>query len=86
VRKHRAIVCLLAGMFGLALPDASRAQDAEKVITNSIGMKLALIPAGKFTMGSPKMEMERDDEELQHEVAITKPFYMGVYEVTQGQY
>jgi formylglycine-generating enzyme required for sulfatase activity len=73
-------------MFGLALPDASRAQDAEKVITNSVGMKLALIPAGKFTMGSPKMEMERDDEELQHEVAITKPFYMGVYEVTQGQY
>ena len=31
-------------------------------------------------------EAERDPEELQHEVVISKSFYMGVYEVTQGQY
>src|SRR5262249_53695278 len=58
----------------------------DKVITNSLGMKLARIPAGKFQMGSPEAEAERDPEEVQHEVAITRPFYLGVSEVTQDQY
>src|SRR5207245_2028910 len=61
-------------------------QEADKLITNSIDMKLTLIPAGKFLMGSSAAEAERDLEEVQHEVEITKPFYLGVYEVTQGQY
>jgi formylglycine-generating enzyme required for sulfatase activity len=81
-RAH-IITCSIA-MLVFTLP--VEAQDGDKVITNSIGMKLTLIPAGKFMMGSPATEDERDPEELQHEVAITKPFYMGVYEVTQGQY
>ena len=57
-----------------------------KEITNSIGMKLVLIPAGKFMMGSPKDEKDRYDDEDQHEVEITKPFYLGVYTVTVGQF
>jgi formylglycine-generating enzyme required for sulfatase activity len=64
----------------------SNAKEADKVVTNSLGMKLALIPAGKFVMGSPAREAERDAEEVQHEVTISKPFYLGVYEVTQSQY
>lgn len=60
---------------------------AKEYITNSIGMKLVKIPAGKFTMGSPDSEKDRrQDEGPQHEVEITKPFYMGVYEVTQEEY
>jgi formylglycine-generating enzyme required for sulfatase activity len=56
-------------------------------MTNSIGMKLKLIPAGEFLMGSPADEAERyDDEGPQHRVRITKSFYMGVTEVTQGQW
>jgi formylglycine-generating enzyme required for sulfatase activity len=57
-----------------------------KEITNSIGMKLVLIPAGKFMMGSPANEESRKADEERHEVEITQPFYMGVYEVTQEQY
>jgi formylglycine-generating enzyme required for sulfatase activity len=49
-------------------------------------MKLVLIPKGKFLMGSPRDEKGRLDHEEQHEVEITRPFYMGVYEVTQEQY
>ena len=49
-------------------------------------MKLMLIPAGKFIMGSPKDEKERSSAEEQHEVSITKPFYLGVYVVTQAEY
>jgi formylglycine-generating enzyme required for sulfatase activity len=70
-------------------------------ITNSIGMKLALIPPGEFMMGSPKelieeeLKVHRDDpgyienlagEGPKHRVRITKPFYFGVYEVTQEEY
>ena len=56
-------------------------------ITNSIGMKLVLIPAGEFMMGSPDADPNAgSDEKPAHRVQITKPFYMGVYEVTQGEY
>jgi formylglycine-generating enzyme required for sulfatase activity len=51
---------------------------------NDVKMKLVLIPAGKFMMGSPS-ELGYKDE-LQHEVIISRPFYMGVYAVTQEQY
>lgn len=46
-------------------------------------MKLALIPKGEFMMGS---ENGADDEKPVHRVAILKPFYMGIHEVTQSQY
>jgi len=59
----------------------------EKEITNSIGMKLTLIPVGEFLMGSPEDEADSAvDEGPQHKVRITKPFYMGATEVTQGQW
>ena len=57
-----------------------------KEITNSIGMKLVLIPKGTFMMGSPESEERRDKNETQHEVTISKDYYLGVYEVTQAQY
>ena len=68
--------------------------------TNSIGMKFKLIPAGEFMMGSPASEKDRgddegpvhrgddrgDDEGPVHRVRITKPYYLGTYEVTQSQF
>jgi len=59
----------------------------EDVVTNSLGIKLILIPAGEFMMGTPKKEAGRvNDESPQRRVRITKPFYLGVHEVTQEQY
>ena len=55
-------------------------------ITNSIGMKLVLIPKGTFQMGSPIEEEGADDDEQQHQVTISQDYYLGVTEVTQGQY
>jgi eukaryotic-like serine/threonine-protein kinase len=56
-------------------------------LTNSIGMPLVLIPSGTFAMGSPETEAGRMPwEGPVHEVRITRPFYMGVHEVTQGQF
>jgi formylglycine-generating enzyme required for sulfatase activity len=55
--------------------------------TNSIGVKLVLIPAGEFVMGSPASEELRDSNESpQHKVRVSKPFFIGAYELTQKQY
>ncbi|MFM2095378.1 MAG: hypothetical protein RIS70_2502 [Planctomycetota bacterium] len=62
--------------------DATPSGESLSETTNSIGMKLKLIPAGTFTMGSVK----GGASELSHEVTLTKPFYLGAYEVTQEQY
>ena len=54
-------------------------------ITNTIGMKLKLIKAGKFKMGSPDSEKDaQDDEKPQHEVEIMRPFYLGVIRSRRG--
>jgi formylglycine-generating enzyme required for sulfatase activity len=50
-------------------------------------MELVLIPAGSFLMGSPDLDTGAgSDEKPQHEVRITRPFYLGKYEVTQEQW
>jgi len=54
---------------------------------NGVTMKLVLIRPGTFVMGSPGSEQgHKADEGPQHQVTISKPFYMGVTEVTQAQY
>jgi formylglycine-generating enzyme required for sulfatase activity len=76
--------CLLAAC--LIAQGPAPGQDAAKEVTNSIDMKLVLIPAGEFVMGSPAGEAEREAGEEQHPVAIPRPFYLGAHTVTQGQY
>src|SRR5262249_27456750 len=59
----------------------------EPRVTNAIGMPLVLLSPGRFLMGSPPGEMDRcPDEDPQHPVTITRPFYLGAYPVTQAQY
>ena len=92
IRATGVLACLAMLLIGPSLaaepdgPKAANSQAEVQIIANSIGMKLARIPAGKFVMGSPRTEDERDREELPHEVVITKSYYMGVYEVTQREY
>ena len=50
---------------------------------NSIGMTFVLIPAGEFMMGSNDGDY---DERPVHPVRLSRPFYLGKYEVTQGQW
>jgi predicted Zn finger-like uncharacterized protein len=64
-----------------------RKQADERIITNSIGMKLVMVPEGSFTIGTPESEPDsRAEERPQREVWITKPYYIGMYEVTQDEY
>jgi len=80
------LACLLVGGIWYCATDHPRA-DLTLDLGNGVTMKLVLIPAGTFTMGSPATEPDRSpDEGPQHEVTISKPFYMGIYSVTQEQY
>lgn len=69
--------------------------------TNSIGMKFRLIPPGEFQMGSTSEEIEETiiasnndkfwipfikSQDPKHRVILTKPLYLGIYEVTQDQF
>ena len=69
--------------------------------TNSIGMKLVLIPPGEFMMGSPKEVIEEElkahgddgwfqervpSEGPQHRVRITSPYWLGATDITQEEY
>jgi formylglycine-generating enzyme required for sulfatase activity len=60
--------------------------DPGSVETNTIGMKLAFVPAGTFLMGSPPEEKMRQEEELQHPVRLSRPFRISTTEVTQKQW
>ena len=62
--------------------------DLPKLPADATPLEMVLIPAGKFTMGSPVDEPGRraEWEWAPHEVTISKPFYMGKYEVTQAQW
>jgi formylglycine-generating enzyme required for sulfatase activity len=49
------------------------------------GIKLCWCPPGRFQMGSPPDEPERRSDEAQVDVTLTKGFWLGKYEATQGQ-
>jgi eukaryotic-like serine/threonine-protein kinase len=56
-------------------------------LDRDVTLLLALIPAGVFLMGSPPAEPSRfDNENPRHTVTISRPFYLGVYPVTQPQW
>jgi len=85
---HITVLLLISSVsYCLAENEASpRTSGTEKRFKNKIGMTLVKIPAGEFLMGSPPTEKWRSDDEQQHRVRITKPFYMATTEVTQKQW
>ena len=54
-------------------------------VSVDIADDLVLIGGGTYQMGSPESEMQRETDEVQHEVTVSN-FYIGKYEVTQEQY
>ena len=85
-----AMVVLVAAGWALAADAAAPVPQPVKELVLDLGdkvtLKLVQIPAGKFLMGSPEIEKDRIKDEVQHEVTISKPFYMGVTHVTVDQF
>jgi len=66
-------------------PPAAATPSGER-FTNSIGQEFVYIKPGTFMMGSPSNESGRLDNEHQHQVTLTKGYYMQTTEVTVGQW
>jgi formylglycine-generating enzyme required for sulfatase activity len=92
-----AAVAAAAKEGGTSEPNAAmlqkRAADEAKLplektidLGSEVNMVLVFIPAGEFDMGSPPTELKRGKDEGRHHIKLTKPFYMGKFEVTQLQY
>jgi formylglycine-generating enzyme required for sulfatase activity len=71
---------------GLQIVAGIRPQQSSITVSLGASMTFVLIPAGTFMMGSPTTELGRSREETQHQVTLTKSFYMQTTEVTQGQW
>jgi formylglycine-generating enzyme required for sulfatase activity len=84
MRPSLAWLALTAALAAISGVVPSFAADA---IENSIGMRLVLIPAGRYLAGSPAGAAHADDDERpRHLVEIRRPFYLGAYEVTQAEF
>jgi sulfatase modifying factor 1 len=93
------VIAGLAGCQGDAAPSVALASDSQPAAPADVfagskagderavgGITFCWCPPGRFTMGSPPSEPERRPDETQVEVRLTKGFWMGKYEATQGDW
>jgi formylglycine-generating enzyme required for sulfatase activity len=66
--------------------DPPTEKKAPAEVTNSIGMKFVTLPPGTFQMGTPFTEAHRSSDESLHEITLSKPFSLGIHEVSQAEY
>ena len=83
------VVDLSGGVDAISYPVSYLSQVPEGGWTDeykTTKLVLRLIPPGTFMMGSPNGELGRGSGEDLHQVTLTKPFYIGVFEITQKQW
>ena len=86
-RVVNGIAAVLFLLLLSALTSVSAYQVGETFRDCATCPEMVVLPPGKFMMGSPEGERGRDDDEgPQRQVTIPKPFAVGKYEVTVGQY
>ena len=68
---------------GASRPRVVSVSPPEPRLVDRFGIAFILIPAGTFQMGS---EHGNDDEKPVHTVRLSRPFYLGIYPVTQRQW
>lgn len=87
--KRILCIAMVLGLVGALTGMAQEVKPGKTEVIElgkDVKLEMVLVPAGKFKMGSPASEKNRSADETQHEVTLTKPFYMGKHEVTQDQY
>ena len=71
---------------GSIMPVAGRPTEVPSLVLKAGYPGMVYIPSGTFTMGRPSTEAVRNSDEGQHQVTLPRGFWMGQYEVTQGEY
>ncbi len=91
--KHTTTMLVVLTVLSTAATVRAAAPDAGPIVSMQAEnfalpdtIEMVKIPAGKFTMGSPKDELGRGADEPQRTVTISKPFYMAKFEIKQNQY
>ena len=79
-------ILISVGVFSFVLHSSTLLTRAATPLENSIGMKLTLVTPGTFSMGSNFKTKIPGTTTPVHEVTLTRPFHLGVYEVTQEEY
>jgi formylglycine-generating enzyme required for sulfatase activity len=70
----------------LLTPEQAKLAATPATVRTKADQQLKLMPLGRYTMGSPRREPGRRANEAQREVELKRPFYLGVTEVTNGQF
>jgi formylglycine-generating enzyme len=82
-----AALALIWTGLGFVAADEGLKRPADAEVSPSTKMPLILIPGGTFSMGvSPDEVLGGDNERPQHRVTISRPFFLGKYEVTQREF
>ena len=76
------------GNFTVSLMDVYEPSQANHFVdlNATVNLEMIWVEPGTFTMGSPTSEFGRQNVEIEHNVTLTRGFYLGKYEVTQAQY
>lgn len=80
------LILVVGLIFMMVQVNAFGSEPEAPVIESSFGIEMIRIPAGVFMMGSPENEAGRHHGEVQHEVTLTRDFYLARYEVTAQQW
>lgn len=74
-------------MMGITCATVGRSENIVVELRDGVAMEFVWIEPGTFLMGSPASSLTRgEDEGPQHEVSISKGFYLGKFEITQAQW
>ena len=86
--KLNIIVLLIWPLFSTSLlgEKLEFSQDFDLQVSDDYTLKMIWVDAGEFMMGSPESEEGRDDDEPLRKVKISKGFWLGQTELTQGQW
>jgi formylglycine-generating enzyme len=98
MKRFRPALLALAIAFTLTACDKKKEQAVQTIggapiakeltldLGNGASIKLVLIQAGSFRMGSSEKEKGRDIDESPHDVTLSKPFFLGATHVTVDQF
>jgi len=85
-RPAKSFIALLLTLM-LGIVGTAAAEEITIMLPGDVPMVLVRVPAGTFLMGSPAGERGNVfQNETQHQVTLTKDYFIGKYEVTQRQW